>query len=240
MDLIAFLQRRLRKVGLEVRKYSPASSFTASLSALCCDAGIDLVLDVGASVGQFAGDLRAAGFRGEIVSFEPLPDAWHALDRAAGRDARWKVHPRCALGALAGDVEINVAANGVSSSVLPMLESHLAAAPESTYRGSVSAVMHRVDDVAGPYLRQARSPMLKIDTQGYEWQVLDGASGSLPAMRAVAVELSLLPLYEGQRLWQDVIERLASEGFDLWSLHPGFADKATGRVLQFDGIFRRP
>ena len=239
MDIIATLQRRFRTFGLEVRKYAPESSTTASLVALCRLQSIDLVLDVGASVGQFAGDLRAAGDRGDLVSFEPLPQAWAALSRAARHDDRWQVHPRCALGDREGEIQINVAANGVRSSALAMLESHLLAAPESAYEETIVAPLHRLDDVAPAYLASAGAALLKVDTQGFEWQVLDGAHETLAQFRAVSLELSVTPLYAGQRLWGALIERLSNAGFELWSLHPGFADKASGRVLQYDGLFCR-
>jgi FkbM family methyltransferase len=239
MSLQSILQRQMRHVGLEVRKYAPESSLTATLTTVCRRQGIDLVLDVGASIGQFAGDLRAAGYQEDLVSFEPLPDAWEALSRAAARDPRWTVHPRCALGDREGHIDIHVAANSVSSSALPMLESHRSAAPESAYQGTVSVPLHRLDDAVGARIEAARATLLKIDTQGFEWQVLDGAPRSLARVRAIALELSVLPLYDGQRLWQDLIARLEGEGFDLWSLHPGFADKDSGRVLQYDGLFCR-
>ncbi len=82
--------------------------------------------------------------------------------------------------------------------------------------------------------------MLKIDTQGYEWQVLDGAVATLPRITAVLIEMSLVPLYEGQHLWLEIIARLEAMGFKTWSLQPGFVDPSTGRTLQVDGMFCRP
>jgi FkbM family methyltransferase len=88
---------------------------------------IDLLFDVGANTGQFAMQVREQGFAGRIVSFEPLPEAHAGLVRNARGDAKWIVHERVALGAAPGDVRINVAANSVSSSILPMLDAPAAA-----------------------------------------------------------------------------------------------------------------
>ena len=82
-------------------------------------------------------------------------------------------------------------------------------------------------------------PFLKIDTQGYEWQVLDGARESLSQCQGVLCELSLVPLYEGQCLWMEMIQRLESGGFTLWSIQKGFTDLRDGRTLQVDAIFLR-
>lgn len=201
--------------------------------------GIDLVLDVGANQGQFASEIRRGGYTGNIVSFEPLSDAHGKLLLASDRDAKWDAYPRCALGDHNGEVEINIAGNSYSSSILPMLESHRNAAPESAYQGKEIAPIKTLDAVAGQCLKGARAPFLKIDTQGFEWQVLDGAPDTLPQIKGVMVELSLVPLYGGQHLWQDVIDRLETAGFTLWSFQPEFSDRASGRTLQINGVFYR-
>ena len=121
-----------------------------------------------------------------------------------------------------------------------MLTSHSSAAPESVYRGQESASLVTLDSVALSYLNDAQAPFLKIDTQGYEWHVLDGARATLSRIRGIQMELSLVPLYEGQRLWRECIERLEAEGFVLWALQPVFIDPANGRTLQWDGLFFRP
>ncbi|HEX5049764.1 MAG TPA: FkbM family methyltransferase [Gammaproteobacteria bacterium] len=200
---------------------------------------VDLVLDVGANVGQFAREIRAFGFARRIVSFEPLSDAHRRLIEAAAGDKDWQVHPRCALGDRDGEIAINVSANSVSSSLLPMTGAHVGAAGTSAYVGRETVPLCRLDTVADAYLAAARHPFLKIDTQGFEWLVLDGAAQSLPRLCGVLCELSLVELYEGQHLWRDVIERLELGGLTLWNIQPGFADPRDGRTLQVDAVFFR-
>jgi hypothetical protein len=121
-----------------------------------------------------------------------------------------------------------------------MLTSHSTSAPESAYLGHESVPLITLDSVVSPYLDGAQAPFLKIDTHGYEWHVLSGAFATLPKVRGIYMELSLVPLYEGQRLWRECIERLEAEGFLLWGLQPMFFDPTTGRTLQLDGLFFRP
>lgn len=200
---------------------------------------IDLVLDVGANRGQFGSEIRQGGYTGRIVSFEPLSQAHSELLLASAADSMWEAYPRCALGDHSGEVEINIAGNSFSSSILPMLESHRNAAPESAYEGKEIVPLKTLDSVVGQYLKDAQAPFLKIDTQGFEWQVLDGARDTLPQIKGILVELSLVALYSDQHLWREVIDHLEDEGFTLWGFKPGFSDQVSGRSLQVDGIFYR-
>lgn len=201
---------------------------------------VDLVFDIGANEGQFARELRAGGYSGGIVSFEPLSSAHARLLQASANDKAWHVQPRCAVGDHLGEIELNISGNSVSSSILPMLSAHRDAAPQSSYQGREATPLITLDSVTSSYLPGAQAPFLKVDTQGYEWQVLDGARDILPRVCGIQIELSLVPLYEGQRLWRDCIERLEANGFQLWTLSPEFVDPVTGRTLQWDGLFFRP
>jgi FkbM family methyltransferase len=246
---MSFIKRIIKSIlrnmfGVEVRwtRHIPPSA--AHIAAMRIVSSlrkfeIDLVLDVGANKGQFASEIRHCGYAGRIVSIEPLSRAHRELMQSSTGDPMWEVYPRCALGERSGEVEINIAGNSESSSILPMLESHRSAAPESAYEGKEIVPIKTLDAVAGQYLKDARAPFLKIDTQGFEWQVLDGARDILPHIKGILVELSLVPLYEGQHLWREVIDRLETEGFSLWVFKPVFSDGASGRTLQVDGIFFR-
>jgi len=183
MQINAFIKNTFRKFGLEVHRFNPTISPTAQIIASMQKFKIDLVLDVGANQGQFATEIRSGGYSKKIVSFEPLLSAHNALLRVSNADSQWDVFSRCALGNYNGDVEINIAGNSVSSSILPMMESHLSAAPESAYQGKEVVSIKTLDTVAGQYLKNSYAPFLKIDTQGFEWQVLDGAQNVLPTIR---------------------------------------------------------
>jgi FkbM family methyltransferase len=198
---------------------------------------INLVLDVGANEGQFVDEVRASGYSGKIVSFEPLASAHAVLRSRARADADWTIADRTAVGAKAGSVDINISRNGVSSSILSMLPSHSDAAPASGYIGAETVPVSRLDDLCA--LSSDDRAILKIDVQGYEKQVLDGAPNVLANCKAVIVEMSLVPLYDGQLLALDLWNLLAEHGFEAWSLEPGIRHPETGRMLQFDGIFVR-
>lgn len=234
-----FIKKIFRSLGMEVHRYTANASPTAQIVSALNYFQIDLILDIGANQGQFASEIRSGGFSGEIVSFEPLSAAHSTLQSVAENDAKWRVHPRCALGDYDGEIEINIAGNSVSSSILPMLESHKIAAPLSVYQGREVTNIRALDTVAKEYCTAEHRPFLKVDTQGFEWQVLNGARETLPHVRGILLELTLSPLYEGQHLWRETVDRLEAEGFMLWALLPGFTDPVNGQTFQVDGIFFR-
>ena len=233
------LKRLINSSGFELRRLNPRSNPAFQLLKALENFDIDLVFDIGANEGQFAAELRSVGYSGEIVSFEPLTSAHQAIEKISRLDDRWKLHEQCAIGDRDGHVEINIAENSVSSSILPILEAHTSAARKSSYIATERVCINRLDTVAPVYLETSKRPFLKIDTQGYEWQVLDGATQVLPLVKGLICELSLVPLYKGQRLWLGLIERLESEGFTLWAIQKGFTDLRDGRTLQINAIFFR-
>ncbi|MFQ5568043.1 MAG: FkbM family methyltransferase [Rhodothermales bacterium] len=239
MSARAFLKRLLRKSGYDVIRFNARSSPVARRIHLLKHYGITLILDVGASTGGYALDVRKNGYRGRIVSFEPLSSAFAILEQRARRDPHWDaVH--AGLGAHAGTQTIHIAQNSESSSILGMLSRHVEAYPESAYVGSEDITLHRLDDVFHRYHRPDDRVLLKIDTQGYERYVLEGAQTSLPHITGIQVEMSLVPLYEGEHLLADMVAYLEQRGYVLMSIEPVIDDPATGQLLQVDGLFFAP
>jgi FkbM family methyltransferase len=236
----ALVHRALQLLGYDIHRFRPAASAEAQLVTALRTRGVNLVFDVGANAGQFGLKLRRHGYAGRIVSFEPLEKPRRQLLGAAARDGLWEVAERAAVGEHDSEVDVHVSANSYSSSVLDVLEAHLRTAPESRYVGIERVPLRRLDGLGPPYLRPDSVALLKIDTQGYEDRVLTGATSILPRIAGIQLELSLLPLYAGQKLLPEMLERLRSLGFALWGAWPALADTDTGRLLQVDAILFRP
>lgn len=239
MTLLHSIKELALKAGVEVSWYNPAQSDTARLLKLLETHMIDTVLDVGANNGGYGKMLRKGGYAGALLSFEPLAEAHRELTLAAMGDAAWQVAPRMALGSSSGEIEINIAGNSTSSSILPMQACHETAAPQSRYVGSEKVPLARLDNIKHPFVKRGKNVLVKIDTQGYEMPVLLGAEALLPSVLGIQLELSLVPLYEGQVLYREMIDWLEGKGFELWSVMPGFVDPGSGRMLQMDGVFFR-
>jgi FkbM family methyltransferase len=201
---------------------------------------VNVVFDVGANSGQFATGLRRGGFTGRIVSFEPLSGPFSLLERRASRDSLWDCR-QYALGDVDGTISMNVAGNaGASSSVLPMLKSHQDAFPPANYIGTEEVSIRRLDPVAPEFLRPTDVTFLKMDVQGFEKQVVAGGKSTVnDRCIGMQLELSFLPLYEGDMLIREALDLVYSLGFTMTGLLPGFTDPRNDRMLQADGIFFR-
>jgi FkbM family methyltransferase len=231
------IRRIINAVGYDIVGYG-AGNPRARLARLLDRHGITLVLDVGANRGDFAWDMRELGYRGRIISFEPLSQAFEVLAKRAERDGRWTALP-IGVGDKTEERILNVAANSQSSSLLPMLEAHAQAAPESRYETQMSVSIRPLDEALQGLLNIDDRIFLKIDTQGYEKHVLDGASRTLALAPLVLLECSLVALYDGALLIEDVIGYMRERGYAPVDLTPTFHHAELAHLMQVDGLFAR-
>jgi len=226
--------------GILVRKYNPATSEELRRIKLFEHYNIDLVFDIGANKGQYAMGIVDAGYKYKIVSFEPLSSAHGAISAASKNYPDWRIAPRCAIGSKKEEIEINISANSVSSTLLNMLDSHIEGAPESKIIGKEKVQVYPLDEIGMQYITGSKNIFLKIDVQGFEQEVLKGAQSMLAKAKGVEMEISLVPLYENQTwLLQEIVQYMAEKGFTMTSIVPAFTDHKTGKVLQCNGIFFR-
>ncbi|GAB4320114.1 MAG: FkbM family methyltransferase [Bacteroidales bacterium] len=232
-----FTRKILRKVN-SIKRNNINSTLLKNRIKLLKTHHITTLLDVGANTGQFAYYTRHAGYRNRIVSFEPLSEAFSILKSFAASDPKWDI-VNCAMGNKEEEIEINVSENLQSSSFLDMMPGHVKSAPDSAYVKKEKVKIYRLDDVIGDYTDDLSHTFLKIDTQGYEKNVLEGAAVSLKEMRGLQLELSLVELYKGETLFREMLNYILDQGFTLCSLEPGFTDSQSGQLLQVDAIFYR-
>jgi FkbM family methyltransferase len=234
-------QLRMRSrdlLGLDVARY-PESDPLYMLVRLLNSSAVTLVLDVGANEGGYGRSIRKLGFGGRIVSFEPTAAAFRRLRSAAAADARWEARA-LALGDHDGRAEINVAGNSAaSSSLLPMLPRHRDAEPSSAYTHVEEVEIRRLDSLWGEVCQDCDRPFLKLDVQGAEGAALEGAGNVMDHLAGVQLEMNVVPLYDGQASFRELLDLLNARGFQLAGLIPGFTDRRTGQLLAADGVFLR-
>jgi FkbM family methyltransferase len=232
--------RRARRHWMEREKQM--SSYLAHEHVACLLAmyRVNCVIDVGAYQGEYGKRLRSAGYDGYLVSFEPAPDAFAALERTAADDPKWTVH-RHALGRVNGLTSMNVIPGSTLSSILEPTTFG-----SSRYaqlgRGTRQEVeVRRLDAVLDSVTTHVPDPCLylKLDTQGYDLEVVAGAGDRIRDFVAMQSEVALLRIYEGMPHMREALAVYEAAGFDITGLYPVSRQRRTARVLEFDCVLVR-
>jgi FkbM family methyltransferase len=236
MSQIGLLARQVFKhLGLRVFRYSRTLEFKRQ--QLFRECGITLVFDVGANVGQYAREIRRDGYQGTIVSLEPASDAFLPLQHLAANGSR-HIAQRTALGDANGAGVLYVTANSTSSSLLSFSASKYNDYAAFSIQRTEPVPVRRLENVIEEYAQPADRIFVKLDTQGYEKQILEGAGACLNKVAAMEIELSFQELYSGQALLPAVMELLMRYGFRCVWAERVCIDPRTNDMLQVDALFR--
>lgn len=233
------MQRLACRFGYDLTPRKKKKPPSAQLVAILNHHRIDTVLDVGANVGQYGQRLRDWGYNGRIISFEPLASAHEQLSAQSAPDPDWVIAPRMAIGAEDGEIDIQVSAETDMSSILPQSELLQKISPTSAIQTTERVPIHKLDTVAKDYVNGEGRAFLKIDTQGFEPEVLDGADTLMQRLIGAQLEMSLVPLYQGERGYLSMIQRLEAGGFTLHLVLPGYFERKLARMVEIDGVFVR-
>lgn len=202
---------------------------------------INCVLDVGANTGQYGRSLRALGYTGWIISFEPVQRNLEQLRRWADRDAKWRVFP-WALGAMEDASDINVMESSVFSSFLqpdPKSEERFGSANRVVKTERVE--IKRLDHVLDGCLKGIDSAQIymKLDTQGSDIRVLAGAEAILSDILALQTELAFRKLYLKMPNFTETLLQFMSKGFEVVDFIPVTRERDGLRVIEMDCIMLR-
>jgi FkbM family methyltransferase len=200
---------------------------------------VNCVLDVGANRGQYGQLLRRAGYRGRIVSFEPVPPEFALLQEVAAEDPEWHVHP-VALGSSDGALEMHVTPGTLSSPLPPtsfgeerfyrLRHTRQAVVPVRRLDGLLDDVLAGLPDPR---------PFLKMDTQGFDVEVFRGLGDRAREFVGLQSEVALMLLYQGMPRLPEALGVYESAGFEVSGMYPVTREGRTGRVLEFDCLMVR-
>jgi len=193
---------------------------------------IESVVDIGANVGQFGSDLRNSGFKGTIFSMEPGSDAYSILDKRASRDSKWQAF-KIAVGSHSGNLYLNVANNrGLSSSILQMSQ-HLEFFTDVHYQERELVPVEKLSSLIKKLNLDPGRTLVKIDTQGYEYEILKGAESFLEDIALIYLEASLVPLYQNEMDLRILLDFLYQHNHRLIDFSQGLRTKS-GKLIQID------
>jgi FkbM family methyltransferase len=234
------IRRIVRGFGYEVVPSADVEghTFVRHLSDLFRKLDIRCVLDVGANRGQYGRFLRdRVGYQGLIVSFEPQSQNVARLREQAMTDPLWVVRGH-ALGSEDTQMDMNVMKVDLLSS---FLSPHPAMVPMFRQFNVVDhkerVEVYRLDSVVDEFggVDGIRNVYLKLDTQGFDLEVVRGASATLPSVRALQTELSMRPLYMHAPSYRESLDVLTKHGFAVTAMFPVVRDELM-RVVEFDCV----
>lgn len=214
--LLSALRRELRRaLKIDVVRTANTATLTYHLEDMLRAYRIDTIIDVGASVGQFAMAMRDLGFKGDIHSFEPIKQTYARLASAAASDDRWTTH-NMALGSKPGTLLMNVAEGSVFSSALAPNSFGSARFEGMKVQRQEEVEVSTLDYFIEHHLDGGnRRIFLKMDTQGFDLEVFAGAAASLERICCVLSELSLIPIYEGMTDYLRALSTYREKGFSV-------------------------
>jgi FkbM family methyltransferase len=224
------------RAGYEVHRRDVSHSARRAAAFAVCR--VDVVLDIGANEGQYVRLLREFGYQGRIVSFEPLPGAFQTLAGRFSGDGRWR-GVNAAVGERAGVAKLQVAKSTQTSSVLTATEELCSRIEDAEADYSMEVPVVALDEIWSEYVLPTEVASLKIDVQGYEHPVLNGARRALELVPLIEIEMALVALYDGGSTIHDLLPRLHDRGFEAISIGTGFVDRTTGQVLDVDVLLGR-
>ena len=201
--------------------------------------GVNCVVDVGAHEGEYAQRLRAGGYKGRIVSFEPVPRAFAELERVAEDDSDWQVH-QLALGREEGATTIN-AVPGTLSSLRPPTEFGARRYKRLRDPEPVEVQVRRLDAMLDAVLQgiERPRPYLKLDTQGFDLDVFAGTGDRIAEFVGMQSELALMQIYQGMPRLPEALGIYEDAGFDVAAMYPVSRQGKTARVLEYDCVMVR-
>ena len=216
-----FLKSAAHFFGYDLRKHYKVATSDAATTLINAinHYRIDLVLDVGANVGQFGKELRSGGYSGELHSFEPVSSTFKQLEETSKNDQNWFCH-HVALGATPGDREINIMKSSDLSSFSEPSEFGQKRYKKLRVEGTESVTVSTVSDFLRDHRLTKRRTLLKMDTQGHDLEVIQGAKEALGSIIAIQSEISISPLYSGMPSYLESLKSYEELGYSIAGLHP--------------------
>ena len=233
--LYQYLNKVVNKFGFDIRRF-PARDQRGLLKYLK-DNSISTCIDVGANTGQYGLFMRSNGYTGKIVSFEPQKKPFEKLKRNADKDTNWEAH-NIGLGDYDGNAVINISENSVSSSILDISETLVKAVAETKYISTEEIAVNRLDTFIGNN-KLKDNFFLKIDAQGFESKIIEGAGNCFSQVHALQLELACITLYKEEKLFDEMKQFIEGRGFYVSNIESSFSDADSGRLLQADVTFLR-
>ncbi|BEI42153.1 [alpha-L-fucopyranosyl-(1-_3)-alpha-L-rhamnopyran osyl-(1-_3)-2-O-methyl-alpha-L-rhamnopyranosyl] dimycocerosyl phenol-phthiocerol 2'''-O-methyltransferase [Polynucleobacter sp. HIN10] len=192
------------------------------------------IVDIGANRGQFSLAANKWSPNAKIYAFEPLPIPASIFNKIFSNHANTILNS-VAIGPSIAKTYMHVSARDDSSSLLEIDDPQVEIFPGTNMFELQEVNVGRLDQFLTSDDFQSPS-LLKIDVQGYEFEVLVGCESLLTNIDVIYCECSFIELYKNQKLAFTVIEWLLKREFIFNGFYNSYYDK-NGRTVQADFVF---
>jgi len=231
------VQRAFHFFGLDLKWHVPHP--VHDLSELLKLYQVDTVFDIGANSGMSGQYFRNIGFAGQIVSFEPVDYLYRQLEEKGRRDPLW-LFENVALGDMDGKQEIYLTGGSGSANSFLVSTGHMEkVAPELSTIGREMVTLKTLQSFSEKYYPEGDRLFLKIDAQGYERKILEGAGDQLNRVVGMRIEMSIVRSYEGEPLLCEMLPFIYGLGYQICAIEEAWSNRSTQEVYQVDvTVFR--
>ena len=236
-----FLNIFFNKVGIYVipRWRSHDFMLVKRMQRIIKEYEVDCIIDVGANSGQYCNFLRKdIKYKGLVISFEPDPDNFEIIHRNSQKDPLWVVE-KYALGKEESELEFNIMVGSVFNSFLKPDNSETDVYEKSNSVKKVIVVpVKRLDSLMATYQERYgfNNVFLKIDTQGFDLEVLEGTSGMLNNIKGIQTEVSFMPLYKDAPTFEKSLKIFREYGFEVSGLY-SLGESRFPHAIEHDCIY---
>lgn len=238
MNKIHTLRKFFWKLGYDLHAFNPYLSTVSRQRLLFKNYNINLLIDIGANIGHYVDMVRTdLEYKGKVISFEPTQSAFKILKLNSDKDKNWDAY-NYGIGNENSEMEISISENSESSSFLEISEKLLNASPESKFVAKEKILVKTIDSLYPTLFSNFNNIFLKIDTQGFEYNIILGAKESLKFINTIQLEMSIEPLYKNEVPFAEMYKILTSYGYKMVSIETGYLNNK-GEMLQLDAIFHR-
>ncbi|MFN0263386.1 FkbM family methyltransferase [Tepidamorphus sp. 3E244] len=229
-----------RACGYDAFRLERQARIETHLAALLPMLQVDVVVDAGANAGQFGQKLRALGYKGDIVSYEPLSAVFPELQEAAATDMRWHTRNK-ALGTQAGTATIRQSPDSTWSSLKGFSDYGKRRFTEQDRDAVAEQIEVARLDADLPELLgdDPRRVYLKMDTQGFDLEVFEGARGLMHEVVGLQAEVAFQNIYDGVPGYRQTLETFEEAGFAVTGMFPVKRDRKSLRMIEMDCVMRR-
>lgn len=233
------VRRRVNGLGVDVVRYPVHTTLPGHLKSTLGQLAVDVVVDVGANVGQFGRMLRdEVGFDGRIVSFEPDPHSFAQLEENTRDDKLWAAY-NLACGSEDADARLFQFEGSDWNSLHEIDQEALAASGRSMAQiGEVNCRVRRLDGMWREHVATVgETVFLKSDTQGHDIAVLDGVGIHFDQVAGLLLEASVRTFYADELHLPDLLIDAEARGYSPSGFFPVTRTKSSLALDTLDACF---